>query len=341
MIYKRIMVSAAVAVLSIPVSSLAYEYGSEETQKLMESMVRDLGGHDGVNRNSGKTMACTYGGTRKVTLARKENLTTYNAIYSNCREKDSIRDGIYEIVIKGDEVITSTSRRSINGELFDAAMEGDSAKVKRLVKARADVNYTESIPKEGGGHIDEWSPLMSATVAGKPEIVRMLVSSGAWVNYMNSLAVGPLWLAANRGDLEIVKYLAKHGAYVNNSNYEDVTPLMAAAMNGHIGVTGFLIASGAAVNAVHREGDSALMFALSKGYTAIASQLITSGATVNIANRYGVTPLHIAVAEGNQEGVKLLLAAGADRKARTTNGKTALDVARDRGFTAIAEMLEK
>lgn len=338
---KHLFAFLAFAVLmNMPNGSDAYQYDGEETRKLIENMIRDLGGHDQVDANNGVTRRCAYGGFKRVTVSLSGTLSSYKALYNNCREPGSVRDGLYEIVVDGDQVVTSESERSMNGLLFDAAMEGNLEGVRKLIKGGADVNYTESIPTTAGGHIDEWSPLMSAVISGKPDLVKALVKAGAQINYLNSLAVNPLWLAANKGHLEIVRLLVSRGAYVNNSNYENVTPLMAAAMNGSGDVVRFLLKSRARVNAVNRDGESALTLALAKGYTEVARILIKSGADVNVSNRDGVTPLHIAVAEKNLEGVRMLLAAGAGKSARTMGGKSPLDVARERGFTEIAAALE-
>lgn len=339
---KTILFTAfAAIVLNAPVIVHGNEYNPEQTTKLIMEMIVDLGGHDAVRKNSGKTMRCSYGGTRKVSIAQKDSISTYNGDYRNCHEKDSIRDGLYEIVLNGDEIISSSSKRSINGELYDAAMEGNTVRVMELIKAKADVNYTENIQITEGGSIEEWSPLMSAVVAGKLDIVKALVKSGAWVNYLNSLAVNALWIAANKGELEIVRYLTKQGAYLNNRNNEDVTPLMAAAMNGHLDVVKFLLSSKAKLDLASKEGDTALMFALGQKHPEVARVLIDAGADVNIRNNYGLTALIIAASEGNEKLVQKLVEKKADISVKTSDGRTALDVARAKGLINIVELLEK
>lgn len=342
MISKMTLLSAAAVIaLNLPAIAHGFELDQQQTQKLINDMIKDLGGHDLIAKNNGKTMRCSYGGTRKVSIVRSGSLTNYTGDYRNCREKDSTRDGVYEIVLDGDEITNSESRRSINGELFDAAMQGDTSTAKKLIKTKADVNYTESIKKTEGGYIDEWTPLMSAVMAGSLDTVKLLVSNGAWVNYLNSMAVNSLWIAANKGNLEIVKYLAAHGAYINNSNIEDVTPLMAAALNGHLDVVKFLISAKAHIDSVHIDGDSALMFTLGQKHSDVASLLIDSGANVNIRNKSGLTALIIAAAEGNVEITGKLLEKKANTAITTNDGRTALDVARTRGLAGIVKLLEK
>ncbi len=337
---QNILIFALAAIaLNLPVVAHGYNYDQEATSNLVVAMIVDLGGHDLMRQNNGKTIPCSYGGTKRISVEKNGSISTYSGLYSNCRENGSTRDGSYEIIIDGDEIIRSSSKRSNNGELFDAAMQGDAGAVRKLIKARADVNYTESIRNTAGGYIDEWSSLMSAVVSGKLEIVKMLVKAGAWVNQMNSLAVNALWIASNRGDVNTVKYLLKNGGYANNKNYEDVTPLMAASMNGHTEVVRTLIAAGAKLDFVHNGGDTALMFALGGGHTAAARLLIQAGAKVTISNQTGLTALHIAAAEGNREMVRQLVGRKADIAARTHDGRNALDIARAKGHTDIAELL--
>lgn len=336
-----LMSAGVVLALNNPAAVFGYEASQDATTKRMMEMIVDLGGHDAVRKNSGKLMRCADGGTRKVAIVKRGITTTYRGDYRTCREGGSVRDGIYEIVFKGDEIVSSTEERSIDGQLFDAAKEGNAAKVRTLLKARADVNHAESIPLADGGSLDELSPLMAATMAGSLDTVKVLVAGGAWVNYLNSMAVNSLWIAAHNGNLEIVKHLAAHGAYLNNSNSEDVTPLMAAAMNGHFGVVKFLVEKKVRIDAVHKEGDTALMFAVARGHTDIARFLIDAGADVNSRNAFGVTALIIAAAEGNDEVARKLLEKRADTTPRTTDGKTALDVARAREMHSVVDLLEE
>lgn len=330
------------ALLAVPGSALTYDYDAAGTEKLMAQLISDVGGFDAIAKNSGRTLPCSHGGTKKITITKKKGKASYTGEYLNCNQNGSIRDGIFEIVLQGDEVLKSSARRSKNGELFDAAMNDNAGKVRELIKAKADVNYTESASLEGQ-EIEEWTPLMSAAVSGNLDIVRQLINAGAWVNYMNNLAVSAIWIAANNGKLDVVKYLARHGAYIDNRNFEDVTPLMAAAMNGHLEVVRSLIASKAQLDLVHNKGkgDTALMFALANGHTAIARTLVEAGADFNLCNGFGIGAIHIAAAEGNAEATGMLLKHKADLTAKTNSGLAALDIARAKKHASIIELLEK
>ncbi|MBT0652306.1 ankyrin repeat domain-containing protein [Geomobilimonas luticola] len=331
---KNFILFTAMTVLAISTPAYARDVATS-----IEDMTADLGVPAQHKKNNGKVLKCEHRGTKQVTLSSDNETTTYKATYLNCREKGTVRDGIFEIVKKGDEVVANTAKRSVNGELFDAVLANDTGKVKTLLKKKADVNYSESINKAKGGAIDEWTPLMSAVMNENTEMVKLLVGAGAWVNYMNSEAVNALWIAANKGNLPLVKYLVSRGAYIDNQGVDDMTPLMLAAINGNYALAKFLIKSRADLNLKHKEGDSALMFAVSRGHMEMAKLLIDSGANLNIQNKYGITALIIASVEGNSEIVEKLVNSKADQTLTTDFGKTALEIATAKGHTKIVELL--
>ncbi len=304
-----------------------------------QQMLDDLGTPEVQLRNNDKIQPCIHGGSKKITVSLLENTTIFSAEYSSCREPGSTRDGYFEVIVRNGEIIGQSSKRSISGELFDTVQVGDVAKVKELISKKADVNYTDTIPTTDGGSIEGWTPLMSAAVYGNTEIVKLLIKSGAWVNFMNSRAVTALWLAVGNGNLDVVKMLVVNKAYINNRNSEDVTPLMHASMNGHFNVVKFLLGAKADMNIVHKDGDSALMLALANGHSEVARLLIDSGANIDIQNRFGVTALMIAIAEDNEEMVRKLVEKNANFSANTNDGKTALDVAKSKGNEKIIKML--
>jgi ankyrin repeat protein len=312
----------------------------EQSLSIVMKMLSDIGGQDNIKKNSGKTLKCTNKGTKKIAIDKKNDEAKYTAVYLNCRENNEVRDGIYEIQVVGNNVEQSVVKRSVNGQLFDAIAEKDLGKVKKLIKSKADVNYTEPLSLSDGSEIGEWTPLMLAVMTRNFDVVKILVSSGAKVNHMNANAFNALWLASDIGVLDIVKYLAKHGANINNSNMDGVTPLMSAAQNGNYDLAAFLLGKHAEINRRHKDGDSALMLAIARGNNRIAQLLISSGADVRNKNKYGVTALLIAAAEGNFELTKALIDHKADVTVKSDSGKSALDIASEKGHTKIVELLK-
>lgn len=331
---------ALLVLLATLISTLTY---AAEIPDEVQRMLDDLGGPAVQLQNNGKLKSCALGGTKRVTVSEIGNASIFTADYLNCREPGSTRDGYYQLMLQNGEIIGKKSKRSINGELFDAVRDNQLKKVRNLVKNKADVNYSESVSQGEQAYIDEWTPLMWASVNGNTEIVKLLLKNGAWVNYLNSAVVSALWLAADNGHLAAVKELVKHGAHINNRNAENVTPLMAAAMHGHYAVVKYLIKAKADINLVHNnnDGDSALMLAIARKQNKVAQLLINSGANINISNKFGITALMIATAEGDEEIVVKLLAKNADISMKTESGLSALDIAVGKGYTRIAERLKK
>jgi ankyrin repeat protein len=67
--------------------------------------------------------------------------------------------------------------------------------------------------------------------------------------------------------------------------------------------------------------------------------LIEAGAEVNVVQNARITPLHLAAQQGNIDIIILLLENGADISLRTDMGMTASDLAFEKGFKEIAEIL--
>jgi len=340
MSYRYKMLYAFVAIFFSASSGYAEADIDMAASKMVREMLADLGNH-GTAGNNGAVIPCVYRGTKKITILQNGSATTYMGEYRNCRENGTIRDGIFTIFVDDDYIVDSSSQRSINGELFDAAIAGDAAKVRTLIKAKADVNYTETLSNIDGSYVKEWSPLMSSVLSGNLEVMKLLIANGAWVNYMNSRVMNALWLAANNGRLDMVRLLTVKGAYVNNRDIDEVTPLMAAAMSGSYDVVEYLLRHKADINLYNQNGDNALMLALQNGQESIARLLIMAGSEVNRQNRSGATALMIAAVEGNETIIKLLMEKGADVTLKSDSGKTALDYATLKGNTAIRDLLQQ
>lgn len=297
----------------------------DEAQK-----IRDELGRGTVRQNNGKVRQCLHGGTKRVSIFRRGGARVYAEDYLNCREDGSTRDGYFEVAVKDGVVVSRLAKPSINSELHDAVSGGDISRAAALIKKNADVNYAP----------DGWTPLMSAVRADNLAMVKLLVESGAWINYLNSSVGNSLSLAAANGNEEIVAYLIAHGAYLNNSNRNDVTPLMAAASNGHTSVVKKLVTASADINMTDRDGNSALMRALANGHTASAEQLIDSGADVTIANASGMTALLIAVETNNEIMTRKLIDRKAPLNVRSANGRSARDIALATGNDSIIRMID-
>ena len=68
--------------------------------------------------------------------------------------------------------------------------------------------------------------------------------------------------------------------------------------------------------------------------------LLEKGAEINAQTKYGHTPLHLAAQDGHTGAVRVLLEKGANIDAETNSGLSALQIALDRKYPEVADLLE-
>jgi ankyrin repeat protein len=85
---------------------------------------------------------------------------------------------------------------------------------------------------------------------------------------------------------------------------------------------------------------TALHLACVSGSARAVAVLAGAGADANSVARSGNTPLHLTVTSRSREAAEALLRAGADPTVRDDQERTAADLARSRGLTELARVLE-
>jgi len=155
----------------------------------------------------------------------------------------------------------------------DAAMRGDSAAVRTLLKDAADVNAAQG---------DGMTALHWASMHGDAATVQMLLYAGADVNAATRLGpYTPLSLAAKYGHAAVVEALLKAGASPKIATGSGATALMLAAASGDAATVKVLLDHGADVNARESiRGETALMFAAAADRPAVIALLTQRGAAV-------------------------------------------------------------
>jgi ankyrin repeat protein len=140
------------------------------------------------------------------------------------------------------------------------------------------------------------------------EIRRLLASPGG-VNAKNFDNNTPLNLAIYDEDIDMVKTLLSKGAYINSHEREVEPPIICASSRGNLEIARLLIAAGANVNAIQNwSGWSPLMMACSSNNVELAKVLITNGADINYASHYNDSALAVAaLSPGRLEVLKFLL----------------------------------
>jgi ankyrin repeat protein len=184
------------------------------------------------------------------------------------------------------------------GGLYEAAVTGDAAAVKRLLAAGAKADDNRN--KFGA------TPLMAAADRGDIEVLRALIEKGADVNAeTNEHRVSVLQYAASTGRLEAAVLLVEKGADVRHAARSGETPLLDAVVfggspsyvrgGGSVGLAKFLIEKGADVNTPwSSKGGTVLHGAVVRGNKRMAELLIEKGADVNARDGLGRTPLYLA-----------------------------------------------
>lgn len=164
---------------------------------------------------------------------------------------------------------------AVPGPLTDAAKNGDTKQIAKLLEGGADVN-------EPGFA----TPLLMAALFGHVEAVELLLANGADAEVSTSIGT-PLHAAAQRGHADVIRALLASRASTESRDKKDLTPLMLASFMGQLTAVEALLEGGADPNsiAMGNGNDSggvgrvnALHLALLEGHNDIGARLRGAGA---------------------------------------------------------------
>ncbi len=151
--------------------------------------------------------------------------------------------------------------------LLDAIEASDLKGIRAALKAGAEVNYWAF--GDGKDQATYSFPLSLAMEGGDRKVVKLLLDSGAAVNFEDCA-----WQAVGREDLPLLKLVLKHGASPDGVRYwkpswddkdGNETALTRAAAAGRHTMVKALLEAGANAEHENDEGDSALLIALRSG----------------------------------------------------------------------------
>lgn len=196
---------------------------------------------------------------------------------------------------------------------------------------------------DGPGQLQDFrpdSPLLDAAAVGHSGIIRRLLDAGADVNLVSggwfTLEETALDAAAAEGYLDVVELLLAHGADVRARDSVGTTCVdVATGLSSHV-----------------RDSSQKAWICTARRTPDIIRTLVRHGADVNARDQFGSTALHTAVWGGLDRAyiddqvpqarlavVASLILVGADKTIRDKDGRTPLDVAREMGPPAMADLL--
>jgi ankyrin repeat protein len=192
-----------------------------------------------------------------------------------------------------------------------------------------------------------YTGLHAAAAQGRASEIEDLLKAGGDLEARDDNGRTPLLVAAYRRDIAVAQALLEAGANPNaldNQSYDAVT---IAAVSNDLAMLKLMLASGGNARAITSPySGTALIASAHAGHVAVVEMLIAHRAPLDHVNNLGWTALIEAIVLGDgseryQKIVAALIAAGADLTLADRNGKTPLALARDKGVTEIAALLEK
>jgi ankyrin repeat protein len=189
-----------------------------------------------------------------------------------------------------------------------AAAKGDAETIRALLAKGEKVDARDAHGR---------TPLMVAAHFGRQEAAKALIAAGADLAALDADRYDAVTIASVANDPEMLRILLAAGASAAlvTSPY-DGTALIASAHLGHAEVVRLLIAARAPLDHVNNLGWTALIESIVLGdggpaHVACLKALVGAGARVDIRDSNGVSPLGLARARGYSEMAAILEAAGA------------------------------
>ena len=183
----------------------------------------------------------------------------------------------------------------------------DQARVKALIAAGVKIDARDKAQR---------TPLLVSTRANAIDAARLLIAAGANVNAKDNIRDTPFLYAGAEGRLEILRMTLKAGANLKDTNRYGGNASIPACHHGYPETVRELLKTKIDVDHINRLDWTALLetIILSDGgptHQDILKQLIEAGADVNIADGDGVTPLAHAKQRGYAAMATMLEQAGA------------------------------
>ena len=180
--------------------------------------------------------------------------------------------------------------------------------------------------------------LHQAALAGRDDLVSLLLEHGADINVGDHAGMMPLHLAAAVGWRSVAELLMKHGAETTAEDKTGHTPLDLAMINNRGTVIDLLLPL-VDPNAQDQNGMTPLHYAVKYGRREAVKLLLDKGARVTMVDKQGRTALHWAATLDDADIVDLLVAHHASLTAVDALGATPLHWAAANNLEEVATHL--
>ena len=232
------------------------------------------------------------------------------------------------------EAFANHSHKASDKALQRAAATNKVAEVRHLLKEGA--NPSAIVQDK-----NRRSALILAVAGGHIEVVKLLLLSGADVNYKDNSGLTALNWTAMRQKNAVASQLLLFHADVNTRDHNGITPLMYAVGTNNSELLRLLAASGANLNAVSSATKmTPLLIAVEQANMRFLLMLLDLDADVNGTNHEGYSPLMAAAGSGQVNILTKLINRGASSVIQDARGMMALDYAQQHRHTSAIQFLE-
>jgi ankyrin repeat protein len=174
--------------------------------------------------------------------------------------------------------------------------------------------------------------------------LRDLIRQGVNVNIRDKDGKAGIVIAIEKKFNDILRILLDNGADLNGSYFKSSADLFIFALhNNNFEGAELLLRKGIKTNLNHRYkgGKSALMIAIEQDRLTLINLIMQNSFNPDLTDEFGNTALMYAASRNMISTVKNLLEKNSDPTIRQVAGKTAGDIAKEKGHSALARILEE